>query len=136
MLNSGRATLAGLLVAALTLGVRAEPVSPEAAYKELMARESAVREELAAASPSPPAAVVRKVRTLTADYEDLARRNPTSGYSDNALWQGALLASDLFRQLGEPSDRQVARRMLQVLTDRFRTSSLIPKVPGVLAALE
>src|SRR5262245_8306687 len=136
MPNSGRATLAGLLVAALAIGVRAEPVSPEVAYKELMARESAVREELAAASSSPPTAVVRRVRALTADYEDLARRNPTSGYSDNALWQGALLASDLFRQLGEPADRQDARRMLQTLTDRFRTSSLVPKVPAVLAALE
>jgi N-acetylmuramoyl-L-alanine amidase len=136
MPSSGRATLAGLLVAALTIAVSAEPLSPEAAYKELMTRESAVREELAAAAPSPPTAVVRKVRALAAEYEDLARRNPTSGYSDNALWQGALLASDLFRQLGQPADRQDARRMLQALTDRFRTSSLIPKVPAVLAALD
>jgi len=136
MRNSGRARLAGLLIAALAICVRAEPASPEAAYKELMARESAVREELAAASLSPPTAVVRKARALIADYEDLARRNPTSGYSDNALWQGALLASDLFRQLGEPADRVTARRMLRVLTDRFRTSSLILKVPAVLTALE
>ena len=136
MPSSGRARLAALLVAALALCVHAEPLSPETAYRELMARESAVRAELAAASPATQSAIVRKARALTADYEDLARRNPTSGYSDNALWQGALLASDLFHQLGEPADRQTARRLLQTLTDRFRTSSLIPRVPAVRAALE
>ncbi|HEX5110559.1 MAG TPA: N-acetylmuramoyl-L-alanine amidase [Vicinamibacterales bacterium] len=136
MPSSDRAALAGLLLTVLALGVRAEPASPESAYKELMARESAVREELAAASAARQAAVARKARALTADYEDLARRNPTSGYSDNALWQGALLASDVFHRLGQQADRQTARRLLQALTDRFRTSSLIPKVPAVLAALE
>jgi N-acetylmuramoyl-L-alanine amidase len=70
------------------------------------------------------------------DYEALARANPTSGYSDNALWQGSQLAADVFRLHGESTDRQIARRLLQALTARFPSSSLVKQVPAATARLE
>ena len=45
------------------------------------------------------------MRALAGAYEDMSRLFPASGYGDNALWQGAVLAADAFWQFGDAVDR-------------------------------
>jgi N-acetylmuramoyl-L-alanine amidase len=120
----------------MTAALRGAPAGPEAEYRELLARETTVREELAEAAATTGNTPARHARELMAEYEDLARRHPSSGYSDNALWQAAALAADVFRQYRDTADRQSARRLLQALKNRFPSSSLVDKVPAALAALD
>ena len=67
-------------------------------------------------------AAARPVRALAGAYEDMSRLFPASGYSDNALWQGALLAADAFWQFGDAVDRTTALRLFSSLTARFPTA--------------
>ena len=60
-----------------------------------------------------------KVRVLAGAYEDMSRLFPASGYGDNALWQGAVLAADAFWQFGDAIDRTTALRLFSALTTRF-----------------
>jgi N-acetylmuramoyl-L-alanine amidase len=82
-----------------------------------------------------PADALVRVRTLVGSYKDMAELFPTSGYSDNALWQGAMLAADAFRRFGDPSDRGTAVQMLEALTTRFKGSTLAKKAPAELKRL-
>ena len=63
-------------------------------------------------------------------YEDIARRFPRSGYSDNALWQAAVLAADAFWQFGDTRDRTTALRLFARLKAAFPTSSLVAQIAG------
>ncbi len=67
----------------LPVGAAAPPV--RTMYVEAMAREEAIRPALADESASD--SVLKTVRGVVAAYESLVRHYPSSGYSDNALWQ-------------------------------------------------
>jgi N-acetylmuramoyl-L-alanine amidase len=132
MPSSGRAiaALAALLVAALSAGVQAQSSQAMTLYNEARAREVVLRKDLdAARSPADAEPLLRKVRTLAGAYADLSRLFPTSGYSDNALWQGASLAADAFWRFGDATERATALRLFQALTARFPASSLVKQVP-------
>jgi N-acetylmuramoyl-L-alanine amidase len=73
---------------------------------------------------------------LAGTYEDIARLFPSSGYGDNALWQGAVLAADAFWQFGEATDRATALRLFSALTTRFPSSSLTTKVASQTRRLQ
>jgi N-acetylmuramoyl-L-alanine amidase len=77
-----------------------------------------------------------RVRTLASAFEDLSRLFPTSGYSDDALWHGALLSADAFWEFGEARDRNTAIRLFNALTARFPSSSRVKQVPPHLARLQ
>ena len=110
---------------------------PAAAYEALRAREGAQRLELVARVPgSKPAALLKRVRATIADYDAMSRKHRTSGYSDNALWQAALLSADLYASFGEETDRRAARRLLTDLAARFPASSLVRGIPAQQALLE
>src|SRR5262245_28584403 len=51
------------------------------------------------------------IRAGAASYEALVRRYPVSGYSDNALLQGAGLFRLAFDRYGETADRKNAERL-------------------------
>src|SRR5262245_55578007 len=127
-----------LLVTALAPVVRAQDSSHAAElYKEALAREALLRRELDADRPKADSAeLLDRVRVLIGAYEDLSRLFPASGYSDNALWQGALLSADAFWQFGGAGDRSTALKMLQALRSRFPTSSLVKQVPAQLNRLD
>jgi N-acetylmuramoyl-L-alanine amidase len=126
-----------LLAGALQVAAGAQSPTVAEAYRSLLAREDAVRGALlAAAASAARGKAAAGARELVAAYEELARRNPTSGYSDNALWQGGVLAADLFNALGEAADERTARRLLHSIKARFPTSSLNAKVPAQLGKLE
>ena len=125
------------LVCAVLMPVPLFAQSAETLYSTELARETELRRELALAPQlraQPPgtatAALLRRVRASIANYEDIVRRYPRSGYSDNALWQGGVLAADAFWQFGDTRDRGTALRLLGRLTAEFPSSSLVKQVAG------
>jgi len=111
--------------------------SAESLYTGMMEREAELRKALDLAPQlraQPPgeasAALLRRVRATVAAYEDVVKRYPRSGYSDNALWQAALLSADAFWQFGDTRDRATALRLFDRLQAEFPTSSLVPQVAG------
>jgi N-acetylmuramoyl-L-alanine amidase len=76
------------------------------------------------------------MRTLVETYQRMARQFPTSGYMDNALWQGALLAADAFWTFGEEADKTTALELFSTLTSQFPRSSLVREVPAHVKRLK
>jgi N-acetylmuramoyl-L-alanine amidase len=138
MRSFGRPIAVAALFAA-AVSVRAQAPTAEASYKAALAQEAEVRQRMekpSAASAAARTELLRSVRNLVKVYDAIAINHPTSGYSDNALWQGALLSADAFWQFGQAVDRDTARRMMQAMAARFPTSSLVPRVDEQIARLE
>ena len=135
---------AALLVAAVAFSGRpclAEAQSAKAGaetlYTRMLEREAELRKELDLAPQlraQPPGdaseALLFRVRTTVGSYEDIARKYPRSGYSDNALWQAAVLSADAFWQFGDTRDRAAALRLFDRLKAEFPRSSLVVRVPS------
>ena len=143
MRSSARTLLTVLALAAGVLGVVLTAQSAEKLYADLMTQEAGLRKELdlAPSHESQPsedvsADLIRRVRATVASYEDAARQFPRSGYSDNALWQAAVLSADTFWQFGDDRDRLAATRLFARLKSGFPTSSLIPRIAGHTSRLE
>ena len=128
MQMAGRRIIACLvLLAGAGAGPASAATSAKQLYQTAMARERALRtawtddthaapESTAAAPAGPlPAATLRQARAIVAAYEAIVLRYPVSGYCDNALWQGAELAADLFAKSQQVSDRRTAIRLFQFL---------------------
>jgi N-acetylmuramoyl-L-alanine amidase len=96
-------------------------------YERAFAREQAAR-----ASAAPTAAALR---AIARSYEAVVRRYPTSGYSDNALWQAAGVMKLAFEKWGDATDRQAAERLLTWLRREYPFSSLSRKVDAEIRAL-
>jgi N-acetylmuramoyl-L-alanine amidase len=136
MRSSGSAIAAALAVAVLTAAVQAQSSQPKTLYEQLLARETVLRKELAALPPTAaPGPLLERIRTLVTSSYDMSRLFPASGYSDNALWQGASLAADAFRRFGDDTERTTALRLFEALTSRFPTSSLVKQVPAQVQRL-
>lgn len=137
MRSFGRFLGSALVVLLVAATVHAQTSQPAALYKEALAREAALRKEIdtlgAGALPAP---LLPRIRTLVGTYQDLSRLFPKSGYSDNALWHGAMLSADAFWQSGEAQDRTTAIRLLRALNERFPNSSLLKQVPAQLDRLQ
>ncbi len=129
MHSMGRFLLAGL--AGLVLVAAAAPAAAQTArqdYERALAREKAL-----AGRKTPPATQVRAVVTA---YERVVRKYPRSGYSDNALWQGAGLSLALFERTGVETDRRKAIWMLDLLVSQYPSSSLVSQARQRLTAVE
>ena len=139
MRSSGKhlACAAALLVAVTVTGGRmhAQSAQAKSLYTQALEREASLRKDLEAPAARLPADALVRIRTLVGSYEDMAALFPTSGYSDNALWQGALLAADAFRRFGDAADRGTALQMLEALTTRFAGSTLARKAPAEVKRL-
>lgn len=114
----------------------------QALYTEMLAREKELRREMNLAPQlraRPPgeasAALLARLRDIVGQYENLARRFPQSGYSDNALWQAAVLAADAYWQFGDTRDRTEALRLFERLRGQFPSSSLVAQVSGHVTRL-
>ena len=108
--------------------------SADALFADASAKEVAVRKALAEESPSPT--LLRAVRTVVGDYENVVRRYPTSGYCDDALWRAAKLARDAFEEFGESRERTTGLRLLKLLASQYPTSRLAKAAPEQLAWFE
>ena len=114
-----------LLVAAFAAvpAVEAAAQSSRTLYTRAVDRERALRD---AREPS-----LQQLRNAVAAYEAIARRFPSSGYTDNALWQGGNLSLLAFDRFGEASDLQAALRLLARLTSQYPSSSLAKQARDV-----
>ncbi len=130
------ALLLALLACAAILG--AEPAEgPAPTYRRILQQETTLRTALdAAAATHNRTSLLKRAHAIVADYEHLSEQFRSSGYSDNALWQGALLSADVYRQFGETGDRRTARRLLDQLVARFPSSSLVARVADVRTRLD
>jgi N-acetylmuramoyl-L-alanine amidase len=131
------------LVIVIALGAASAPVaraqttSPRTIYTDTLLRERALRQEIEKRrSDAPAPGILRQMRSLVETYERIARQFPTSGYMDNALWQGALLAADAFWTFGEAQDKATALDLFSKLSARFPRSSLIRDVPAHVKRLK
>lgn len=126
-----RGVAAALLLALTVSGTAAHAQSAQAKslYTQALEREAALRKEFESADS------LTRIRTLVGTYEDLARLFPTGGYSDNALWQGAMLSADAFRRFGDLADRGTALQLFEALTTRFAGSTLAKKAPAEVKRL-
>jgi N-acetylmuramoyl-L-alanine amidase len=137
MRNFARTLLVSCAVMAPVLHAQTAPSQPKKLYDDAVTRERIVRQELQRArTDEAQASVLTRVRALTGAYEDMSRLFPSSGYADDALWQGGALAADAFWQFGEAADRTLALRLFSALTSRFPTSSLTTKVTSQTKRLQ
>jgi N-acetylmuramoyl-L-alanine amidase len=137
MRSFASALAAVLVLAAGFAAPRLGAQNADAAYADLRASEMELRRELDLAPQLrtlPPGeattALLRRVRFAVSAYENMARRYPRSGYSDNALWQAALLSADAYWQFGDSRDRTAALRLFDLITAQYPSSSLIAQIGG------
>ena len=142
MRNFDRALVASLALAVAAIGADLTAQSVETMYADMLTREAALRRELGLAPQlraQPPGeastALLGRVRSTVDAYEDIVRRFPRSGYSDNALWHGGVLATDAFWQFGDTRDRATALGMFERLKSQYPTSSLIARLAGQITRL-
>ena len=103
-------------------------------YLAAMAREQAVRTALTQDDDVP--ARVADVRAVVAAYQEIVRRHPASGYSDNALWQAGRLSIDAFLQFGQERDKTTGILLLRLLTTEYPTSRRVKEVSDQLARMD
>ena len=134
------AVIAALVLALSFTAIRAQDA--DAVFNDLKAREAELRQELDLAPQlraQPPGeattALLRRLRLAVSAYESMTRRFPRSGYSDNALWQGALLSADAFWQFGDSRDRAAALRLIELLKAQYPTSSLVAQTASHVTRL-
>jgi len=107
--------------------------SPQDLYLEALARERGVRPALRQGDGEVTGSTVADVRAVVAAYQEVVRMYPTSGYSDNALWQAGVLSLDLFVRLGRERDRTTGIRLLRLLVSEYPSSTRVREVPAQLA---
>lgn len=110
------------IIGIVCMAVAAPPVGAadpaQAPFQEALAREQALR---SAVSPS-----IAEYRTVMRAYESIVRRYPSSAYSDNALWQAAGLAREIFTRTQDSQERTRAVRLLRSLVTEYPSSKLVP----------
>jgi N-acetylmuramoyl-L-alanine amidase len=124
-----RRPVACAALAALPLLALATPAHAQTArvrYERAQANEKKLR------STKP---TVAAIRAGAASYEAIVRRYPVSGYSDNALLQGAGLFKLAFDRSGDAADRRDAERLLTWLKKQYPSSSLVKEATTRLAQL-
>jgi N-acetylmuramoyl-L-alanine amidase len=112
-----------LLTATANISEAAEPV--KLAYTRALGQEQVLRESVEKTT-------LAQIRSAIGSYERVVRRFPSSGYSDNALWQAANLALLAFERFHQPSDRQTGLRLLARLKQEYPSSSLVARVDDVM----
>jgi N-acetylmuramoyl-L-alanine amidase len=123
------ARTAVLVLVTLAPAVHAQTSQPKKLYEDALARERMLRADIQLArTDEAQSSVLLRVRALVGAYDDMSRLFPSSGYGDNALWQGAVLAADAFWQFGDAIDRTLSLRLFSALTARYPGSELAMKV--------
>jgi N-acetylmuramoyl-L-alanine amidase len=78
---------------------------------------------------------VEEFRSLVSRYWAFVRRYPTSGYSDNAIFQAAGVSFEAFKRFSDPSDRERALELFQWLVSQYPRSSLKAQAAQEIARL-
>jgi N-acetylmuramoyl-L-alanine amidase len=127
-----------LVILGIGLPVHADAQTARERYETAQTRDRDVRATLEdrSSSTSEKTEAAAQARRVIAAYDSLVRRYPSSGYSDNALSNGAELAALLFERIGEPRDRATAIRLFERLVSEYPASSLIKRAESKRAQLE
>ncbi len=127
---SGR-FLAGVALVGVVLGApaAASAQGPREHYARALARERPLRD-----SGTTPTA--RQIRDAVAAYERFVHRYPTSGYSDNALWQAGNLSLLAYQRFGQDADRRTGLRLLNQLKASYPSSSLLDRYAEVVSEFD
>ena len=137
MPSFGRAHLvrAGVALAiALVVSVPAVAQTARQRYESALKRDQKVRVLLAGSEVQAREAKAEAARVIAA-FEAVVRRYPTSGYSDNALWQAASLADAAYQKFNHADDQAQAIRLYRWLVAEYPTSSLVRRANQQLAQL-
>jgi N-acetylmuramoyl-L-alanine amidase len=125
-----------ILIVASVLAVAAPlyaQTTPKAMYAKLQTREQSARKAI---DSSRPAETVRKdVSRVVAGYQSFVGRFPNSSYSDNALWQAAMLSASSYARFHVESDRALAVSLLKRLSTEYPSSPLLRQSKPALARL-
>jgi N-acetylmuramoyl-L-alanine amidase len=109
-------------------------------YAAATARYDAAIKQIAATVPTATAAertrVITEARAVIAAYGALVRRYPSSGYSDNALFNAASLAEALHRQFTLTTDLDAALRLYRRLPAEYPHAPLAKDATAAIARLE
>jgi len=128
------------LILGLVLSVLPAAAQPaKARYEAALEREGEVRSLLDENTGLPAEErldALRQVTRLVASYEGIVRRYPTTGYSDNALWQGGALAEAAYWRFGRADDRNTAARLYNWLVREYPTSPLVKRARTQIEGLE
>ncbi|MDP3718433.1 MAG: N-acetylmuramoyl-L-alanine amidase [Acidobacteriota bacterium] len=137
MLSFGRAHLVRASVAfaiALVVSVPAVAQTARQRYESALERDQKVRVVLAGGEVQAREAKAEVAKVIAA-FEAVVRRYPTSGYSDNALWQAASLADAAYQRFNHADDQAQAIRLYRWLVAEYPTSSLVRRANQQLAQL-
>jgi N-acetylmuramoyl-L-alanine amidase len=115
------------LFVVLALPAPSQAQSAADLYERAQGLETAARKD---PSPSPAA-----LRAVGAAYWAVVYHHPTSGYCDNALWQGAAVYTLAYQGSGNTADRDEAQRLLSWLRSEYPHSPFAGKVDAQLDAL-
>jgi N-acetylmuramoyl-L-alanine amidase len=107
---------------------------PRIMYTRALDREQALRPALAA--PQVTAATIAAARKIIRAYERVVAVHPASGYTDNALWQAARLAAEVWAHTGRDTDRVLATGLYKRLIAGYSSSSLVARARPELARLQ
>lgn len=141
-----RRSIVGLRIGVMALGLMlvagATPVMAQSAktrYERALSREATLRQRLDRQedlSAPERRRLLRDVGRAVAAYEYIPRRYPTTGYADNALWQGARLSESAYRRFGSADDRAKALQLYRWLVREYPSSSLVRRARTQVSAVE
>jgi hypothetical protein len=122
--------LAGIVGAAAPAAAQS---TAKALFSRAQIREQTARKSLEAGRPAD--AVRKEIAHAIASYQVVVARFPRSAYSDNALWQAAMLSASSYARFRVESDRTDALRLLKRLSTEYPSSSLSRQAKPALARL-
>lgn len=135
-----RAVAFAAAVCLLAWPVPAAAQPPRERYEAARALDAAARTAIQRApddgSPAARQNAVAAAQRAITRYENLVRRYPSSGYSDNALFQAADLARLLYAAYGRVGHRTMAGTYVAWLTREYPSSSLRTQARAALRAVE
>jgi N-acetylmuramoyl-L-alanine amidase len=135
MRSFGRtSTVCALAVLCLPGLVRAQ--SAKSLYERALSRENVLRGEVEVQRDRTPGPLLDRMRQVVEQYERLVHRYPRSGYSDNALYNAALLSADAYAKFGDEADRRAAMRLFKSVRSQYPSSSLEAQVNARLKQFE
>jgi len=122
--------VASLLVVAAPIHAQ---TTPKAMYAKLQTREQSARKAIDSGRPAD--GVRKDVTRVVAGYQSFVGRYPRSSYSDNALWQAAMLSASSYARFHVESDRAQAVTLLKRLSGEYPASPLVRQAKPALARL-
>lgn len=138
MRSSGRGARVFVSATAIWLSVCAAASAQTARerYESALDREKTVRVQLGrATSKTADLALAAALRQVTTAFEIIVRRFPTSGYSDNALFQAASLAGAAYDKFHRAEDRERASRFYRWLVQEYPHSPFVRRANAQLDLL-